>query len=67
MVSDLSTLVQIHAHAGNKTGGTLKVSAVLLIEWNHPISLTSVVKSNRTSERGDVGYVVAQWLSAVGE
>ena len=34
--------------------------------WKHIISLMSTVKSSRSSERGEVGDLVAQWLSAVG-
>ena len=64
-MKDPSTQVQIPAHTGNKTGGNLNVSTVLLIERNNLISLMSIVKSSRTSERGKVGDVVAQWLSAV--
>ena len=67
LVNDLSTQVQSPAQMGTKTGGTLNVSAVLLIEWNHLISLMSIVKSSRTSEHGKVRDLVAQWLSAVGE
>ena len=51
---------------GNKTGGMLNVSAVMLIQWNHLIPLMSIVKSSRTSEHGKVRDLVAQWLSAVG-
>ena len=53
--------------AGNKTGDTLNVSAVLLIEQKNLISLVSHVKSSRTSERVKVGDLVALWLSAGGE
>ena len=66
MVNDLSTQVQIPLQTGNITGGNINVSAVLLIEWNNLISLMSFVKSSRTSERGKVRDLVAQWLSAVG-
>ena len=66
MVNDLSTPVQIPAHTVNKTGGTLNISAVLLIECSHIISLMSIVKSSRTSEHGEVRDVVEQWVSAVG-
>ena len=66
MVNDLATQVQIPAHAGNETGGILNESTVLLIERNHLSSLMSIVKSSRTSERGEVRDLVAQWLSAVG-
>ena len=66
MVNDLSTQVQIPPETGNKTGGTRNVSAVLLIEFNHLISLMSIVKSSRTSEQEKVRDLVAQWLSAVG-
>ena len=69
LVNDLSTQVQIPAQMGKKTGGTLNVSAVLLIERKHLISLTSNVKSSRTltSERVKVGDFVAQGVSAVGQ
>ena len=63
---DLTTQVQIPAQMVNKTGSTLNVSAVLLIKQKHLISLASNVKSSRTSQRGKVGGLVAQWLSAVG-
>ena len=66
LVNDLSTLVQVPAQTGNKTLGSLIVSAVLLIESNHLISLMSIVKSSRTSEHGKVGGLMAHWLSAVG-
>ena len=66
MVNDLSTEVQIAAQTSSKTGGTLNVCAVLLIERKYFISLTSFVKSSRTSERVKVGVFVAQWLSAGG-
>ena len=65
-MNDLSTQVQIPAHTGNKTRGALNVSAVLM-EWNNLISLMSIVKSSRTSQRGRVRDLVAQWLSTVGE
>ena len=65
MVNDLSTLVQVPAQTGNKTLGSLIVSAVLLIESNHLISLMSIVKSSRTSEHGIVRDLVAQWLSVL--
>ena len=66
MVNDLAPQVQIPAHTVNKTGGTLTLSAVLLIECYHLISPMSIVKSSRTSEHVTVGDAVAQWLSAVG-
>ena len=44
----------------------LNLSAVLLIECNHLISLMSIVKSSRSSEHVAVRDLVAQWLSAVG-
>ena len=66
-MNDLSTQVQIPAHTGKKTGGTLNVSAVLLIEWINIIYLMSMVKSSRTSHPGKIRDLVAQWLSAVGE
>ena len=62
----MSTQVQIPAQTGNKTGGTLNVSAVRLIVWVYLISLISIVKSSRTSEHAKVRDLVAQWLSAVG-
>ena len=65
-MNDLSAQVQTPAQMGKKTGGDLNVSAVLLIERIHLISLMSIVKSSRTSEHGKVGVLVAQWLSAVG-
>ena len=49
-----------------RLGFTLNVSAVLLIDWLHLIFLMSIVKSSRTSEHGNIGVLVAQWLSAVG-
>ena len=66
-MNDQSTQVQSPAHTGNKTGGTLNVSAVLLIEPEYLISLMSFVKSSRTSERVKVRDLVTQWLSAGGE
>ena len=66
-MDDLSTQVQIPAHMGNKTGGTLNLTAVLLTELQHLVSLMSIVKSSRTSERVKVRDLVVQWLSAVGE
>ena len=66
MVNDLSTPVQFPAQKVNENGFTLNLSAVLLIESLHLISLMSIVKSSRTSERDEVGDVVAQWISAVG-
>ena len=55
VVNDLSTQVQIPAQTGNKIGGPQNVSGVLLIECNHLISLMSIVKSSRTSERDKSG------------
>ena len=66
MVNDQSTQVQIPAQTGNKSGGIINVSAVLLIESVYLISLMSFVKSSRTLERVKVRDVVAQWLSAGG-
>ena len=66
-MNDLLTQVQIPAHTGNKTGGTLNVSAVLLIEWINIIYLMSMVKSSRTSQPGKIRDLVAQWLSAFDE
>ena len=39
----------------------------LLIEPMYLISLLSIVKSSRTTERDKVRALVAQWLSAVSE
>ena len=66
-MNDLLTQVQIPPQTGNNMGGTLIVSAFLLIEWINIISLTSIVKSSRTSQPAKDMDLVAQWLSAVDE
>ena len=63
----LSAQVQIPAHTGKKTGGSINVTAVLLIELKCLISPMSIVKSSITSQRVKFRDLVAQWFSAVDQ